>query len=599
MDAEGRVLLEHKIPVEACDPPHLTPDPTLVIVPLPWRTREHIFQTRGLKDDGVHDGWSDEDALAVLAAETAVGSESMLSTIGWCFLDEGDQRLGFYTLLLAAGIDWHGQPEASPAGDLDVRRLFRGLDQPATPLAHYLAAENRARRAESPAAIGSCEAPTGSFLPQIAMLHDLHLGWQQLERGDSGQKRRGRLERQTARFLKQTSSLPLSNTALTAVRLYGGDDAFIRVMDAAGDAFSDRTAHAFYQRLDHARAVARTGDAGRSRSLFDALLDDMLQAGVTPMIDEEIKTTFFADDKDGQAWNAVVRRITDALLAEEINPSALVIAWRLHQLDQRDAAERILAAVTASLRPRARLAWTLPCIAYLWTTDQRARAGAMLDTLLADEDYAEMPRLWRMAAEMAAQNDHLARAAECLERALDLECAAVPNEVNLDRIRVDYGRLLQWWADAADRAGQLDQHELQRWVGRIVRTADRWRSLDADSQQVCRLAAAALAPLGEDELAWDYATSPLAGNSEASIQWHERAREYHRAGRYALAQRAYALAFAAAPGNAEILWQHAQVLMEAGHEVEARQLFQLLTDGTWDPAYDGIKRLAEQALIEN
>ena len=235
------------------------------------------------------------------------------------------------------------------------------------------------------------------------------------------------------------------------------------------------------------------------------------------MVDKEVKETFFSLDDGKSAWQNLVNQLADATIQREAGPSALVVALRLHQLGELDAADRVFAAVTAAGSQELQVSRTLAAVRYLWSTEQQSRAAAMLEPLLDDGRFGDEPTLWRLAAVMADQRGLGGRAAEYLDRALDLEYAELPDEVDIESIRKDYRRLLEQYRDAADLLAGAGPLERQRVVGRVVRAADRWRSIDQEIGDVCRLAADTLAPLGADDLAWDYLTSPLAGQSETTI----------------------------------------------------------------------------------
>jgi tetratricopeptide (TPR) repeat protein len=547
----------------------------------------------------VHDGWSREDALAVLAAETAMGSPSLLSTVAWCFLAKKDKRLGFGPLLLAAGADWNAAPASKPSEDeSEFRGLFDRLQDPGgPPLARYVAAVAKPGTADaSSRKTGPLGGPEQGFLQQLGALYDLSLAWQQSEAGERSAIQRTRLERQTVRFLRRSQSVPLAAAAFSAVRQYGDDASLVRIGDAAGDVFRESTPLAFAQRFAHAAAVAQAGDSARGRELLRALADDMVDAGYLPPLDQQVKTMFFPDEAGQKAWREVVDALTGQVLRRRLEPSALAMARQFHELGEADAAERILAAVTASASSRQPIPSTLAAVSYLCATGQTARAAARLEPLLADERGHRLPGLWWLAAALARQRGLPARAAEYLDLALDLEYSQASAAFELPRLRANYRELLERYRDAGDGVAGSGADEQQRLAACVVRAADRWRSLDPETGDACRLAADALARLGAIDLAWDYATSPLASAAETSFAWDKRGREYHRQGQYELAQRAYALAFEAQPTNAELLWHRAQAFVEAGHRDRAQALWQELVRRAWDPKYDSLRRQAEEAL---
>ena len=133
-------------------------------------------------------------------------------------------------------------------------------------------------------------------------------------------------------------------------------------------------------------------------------------------------------------------------------------------------------------------------------------------------------------------------------------------------------------------------------LARIIRAADHWRSLDPDSAACCQAAAGIFATLGATELAWEYLTTPVAHQPHDSGTWLQQARTLRQRHEAALADRAYARAFAAEPTNAEILSERGDFLLESGRFKEARALFRQLAAGPWQPRFDNLKHQARERL---
>src|SRR5205814_3456782 len=132
----------------------------LVVLPLPYRSREHIIQTRKLKDRRNEDLPFD-DALALLAADFAAGNgESLLKVFRESFHGRDQRQLGLYVLLASAGQNLDAQ-------NLDV--LSEHRDEP---LAQYLALHSSPvlRQHASQWAVGSVQWGDG-FLRYRAVPH--------------------------------------------------------------------------------------------------------------------------------------------------------------------------------------------------------------------------------------------------------------------------------------------------------------------------------------------------------------------------------------------------------------------------------------------
>jgi hypothetical protein len=131
----------------------------------------------------------------------------------------------------------------------------------------------------------------------------------------------------------------------------------------------------------------------------------------------------------------------------------------------------------------------------------------------------------------------------------------------------------------------------------VVRAADRWRALDRDSAEPCRLAARVLRTLGEDrELVWGYLTTPVALRPNEAGPWSGIAEEMRQAGEADLADRALQAAFEAEPTNAQHLWDRARHLGQAGQTARARALYRQLAEGSWQPRFAWVQAQARREL---
>ncbi|MCG8402940.1 MAG: tetratricopeptide repeat protein [Firmicutes bacterium] len=128
----------------------------------------------------------------------------------------------------------------------------------------------------------------------------------------------------------------------------------------------------------------------------------------------------------------------------------------------------------------------------------------------------------------------------------------------------------------------------------MIGAADRWRALDTDDTQACNYAGRILEVLGENDLAWDYLTTPLAEHSNEAGPWVNLANQLRSQGDLVLADRAFATAFEVEPTNAQVLWDRAQLLQQSGRFEEATQLYQQIANTDWQPRFDWIKQQAKR-----
>jgi Tfp pilus assembly protein PilF len=134
------------------------------------------------------------------------------------------------------------------------------------------------------------------------------------------------------------------------------------------------------------------------------------------------------------------------------------------------------------------------------------------------------------------------------------------------------------------------------FVARVVRTADRWRALDDDDTQACQAAARIFQRLGASGLAWEYLTTPLAEKPNEASPWLNLAQVFRNEGDFELADKAYDEAFKAEATNAQILWDRAQNLLQAGRVADARRIYEQLAAGEWQPRFQWLKAQAKQFL---
>src|SRR5207249_2247288 len=97
-----------------------------------------------------------------------------------------------------------------------------------------------------------------------------------------------------------------------------------------------------------------------------------------------------------------------------------------------------------------RLGMSLAGLQFLWQTSQFPQADRLLQDGLAHKEWGKHPARWRLAGKIAGRRDQTARALECLERALELGYAKLPEVIDLQAVRRDYGELLGHYQSLAD-----------------------------------------------------------------------------------------------------------------------------------------------------
>jgi Tfp pilus assembly protein PilF len=292
-----------------------------------------------------------------------------------------------------------------------------------------------------------------------------------------------------------------------------------------------------------------------------------------------------------------MRKTAASLVEKKKRPAVLALASQCRQVGDESLAGTLLGTALEGIKDdKERRAMTLAAIDFLMETGQLAEADRLLTRLLDDPELAKKAGLWRLAERLAERRDQPAREYECLERALDVEYRNLPEFINLNAVRRDYERLLGHYQDLANALERLKLRPPADFVAKVVRTADRWRALDPAADGACETAGRILRTLGERELVWDYLTTPVGRRPNESGPWAQLAKSLTRTGELELADRAYAAACEAEPTDAQILWDRAQNLRQAGKTTEAQKLYRQLAEGDWQPRFNWVRTQAKWQL---
>jgi len=596
LGSDKKVLAEWRIVLRPCGAPQLQPDTEkLVILPLPARTRDHVQRTRS-QPPGNFAAWSEEDALAYLASDLAQGSDEAAQVISQRFLQRGDRRLGFYTLLLSSAYVWNPQQEHDFGNNLRLR-LDPLSDHPHELLAQYVAGYLKARQSNHQEPIGPVDSrePAG-FLPQLAEFHDLYARWSSGKAAQSDAAHLALDRERALQFLRNCRLPELQWALLSVIRAQRGDAEFCGLIEQMDLSTKNFPAVSYVARYEHARGLGQSGNWPRAEELFSKLYSETLEAGWLPPIDAGFRQAFQNAAGGPQRWQALVRETAAKLLAEGLRPLVVRLAWQVQQAGDQPLADEVLNLALGGAESAEGLPATLAAVEYLWSTNQLPRADGLLQPLLDDPKYSQWPALWRLAAMLAEQRGMTARSLSYTERAMQLEYKGLPEVFNVQAVRNEYSQLLtkyQQLAAAVAVPGAAPPREL---VAQVIRAADRWRAIDPDPTAACQAAARILADLGAADLAWDYLTTPLAAKPNEAAPWASLAETLRQQGQFELSDRAYASAFEAEPTNAQLLWDRAQVLLQAGRGAEAKRLLRQLAGGQWQPRFQGLQLQAKQSL---
>jgi tetratricopeptide (TPR) repeat protein len=589
LDADGKEVSVRKGVLRRAEAPDLAPDvKKLVILPLPFRSPDHVRKMLKVENKRLED-LRFEDALALLAAYVGAGDGNNANEVfRHSFHDRDQRQIGFYVLLAAVG-------QNLDAEHVDV--LAEHLDEP---LAQYLALHTSPvlRRHASQWAVGTGQW-RDSFLQRLAVSHALYQRWAKDHPGRGDAQRRAERDR-ALDYVRRNAGTLFGWALLCLLQDRAGDDRdFHLALAEAWPLFQDVPGLGYSARYEQARSLWHGGRPAEARRHFKELYEQTLARELLPPIDGDFRAALLGDGKEPDEWSALLRDTAARLVREKHRPAVLDLARQCWELNDPSLANHLLGVALEGLpQDDEGLALRLAGLEFLWQTGQLARADDLLQGLLADERLAGRAALWRLASRLAERREMPDRRLACLERALDVQYQELPEVINLDDLRRDYGNLLEQYLHLADAMLTLKVAPPPEFVAKVVRTADRWRALDSDGERACQAAGRVLQTLGARDLGWDYLTTPVALRPNESGPWSGLAQELSRKGDLDLADRAFAAAFEAEPTNAQLLWDRAMNLRQAGKHVEARKLFRRLADGTWQPRFAWLQTQARAYVDE-
>jgi tetratricopeptide (TPR) repeat protein len=576
---------------EATDPPSLTPNvKKLLVLDLPHRAPNHLIESLKVSDQRFRE-LTFAAAKKLVAAYAASRQGEMARVVFQQALAERDQRHpGYYVLLASAGI-------SLDSNNIDV------LDaHPDDPLAQYLALYSSPvlRKGASQWATAS-NAWKDGILHRLSVGHALHQRWSSGRPvGTDAAKRKAERGRALA-YVKQYAGTELAWGVLGVVqdRTAALTDkaeraAAFRELAAAYALFADAPGLGDFARYEQARCLWHAGAGEPARKRFLALLDGARGRGALLPIDGDFLAALRAGKGDA-AWPAVMRREARACVKAGRRDQALLLAWQCWQLEDQTTARSLYAEAVQGV-PSKDLPAQLSALSFLLRTNQKAEAERLVGKLLSDAGHARRPDLWRVASRLAGEQFKHARRLECLEKAVELEETSPTPVVNVEQFRADHTALLAEYESLAKSLVTLKLPPPRGFRDRIVRAADRWRAVLPGDAAAASSAASALRILGERELAWDYMTTRVAFRPGESDVWVGLAGELRGTGERKLADLAYEAAFEREGSNAQILWDRAENLREAGRTAAARQVYRQIAEGSWQPRFASLKEQAKWAM---
>lgn len=605
LDAEGKERSKQQNRLSPSQEPELRPGlANLVVVPLPLRTREKAFETvsldpgRSLADDvnGCYRYLDAHQAVGLLASLAVQRSEDAKLLLRNCYALGEELKPGHFVLFASGGFN------------LLDEQLFRNwvARQPDDPLIRFLALvssrDYRFGQVRWPINLASGVAPEDTFLGRLARFFDLTVRESQdsplLRWGLVGLVNRPLREqdaKHSLEFIRKHARTPWSLAMLCQMTQRSGHGSRWQLELAKVWGEMSKGGTVYEPTYEQARALYRAGHKDEARKHYLALYERTLEQGNLPVFDGDFMNALVEPGRADDPWMTLLQKTAHRLIELKSRPAVVLLAYQARALGDLGAFDNLLSVtLTGITDDRDRLETYLAANLVLVHHNQDARAEKLVLELLEHKEYRAIASLWRLAAHLADRQGQQSIGLDRLERALELEYLNLPDVINLETWRNDYRRLLDHYLALAPQVASSTD---KSWslVQRTIRTADRWRAHDPEEGKVaCELAGQVLKRLGQEELAWEYLTSPIALHPENATRPADLAVQLNRTGDYALADRAYTTAFLQRPHDGQLLWDRSRNLIQAGQLEQGRQLLRQLVDSKED--WPQLKQRARWAL---
>ncbi len=425
--------------------PELAPDvKNFVVLQLPYRSREHVRKTLKIENTKLEDLRA-EDALALFAAEFAGQNAGEADRIfRQTFYDRKQRQLGFYVLLAACG-------QNLDAEHGDVLSVY-----PNEPLAQYLAlySSPSLRTLTSQWGINAEQWKPG-FLQHLAVTHALYQHWQN-SKADVNDEAELKRALEHARRNKSTAfgwailSLIQDRANAEEAQKKNASTAY-RTLADAWLLFEEMPGMSYAARYEHARSLWKAGQRDTAHKEFRELYEKTIKEDVLPPIDADFRQVLQGEGREPNLWSELLRETAKRMVEGKHRGVVLILARQCWKLGDQPLANELQATAIAGITEEKELhPMTLAAIDFLMETSQWPQVDQLLDGLLADPKLADNPILWRLRAVLAEKRGLSTREVECLEQALALEFADLPDVINLEVVRRDYGKLLKHYESLAE-----------------------------------------------------------------------------------------------------------------------------------------------------
>ena len=343
--------------------------------------------------------------------------------------------------------------------------------------------------------------------------------------------------------------------------------------------------------------LARSGGFEQASKLYSQRVLAASRLGIRFQLNLELRQAYLKQDGGKEKWQSLVKEVMQNFAKLGDRGAVLSLATQAHNTKDKELSDTGLKLVAKDVDFADR-----PLLLEAVMNFHRARgdwkdADKRFEQLIDMRDFAKIPMLWRQGAAIAHFGGDLDKELRRIERAVELEYESWPEKIDLNLVRQRFGELLDKFAALGNSKDQKRSLPAD-FAERVIRIADRWRSLDPNITTACQKAAAALHAAGYRKMAWDYWTTPLALSPNEASGWLALAKNLQGKALNDLADEAYTEAYAAERTNAQILWDHANLLRTTGKKDRARAMVEQLANGAWQPRFQPLKSQA-RGLLNN
>ena len=316
------------------------------------------------------------------------------------FFAAGDRRVGFYTLLLAAGHVWEPAAEVQLPGGAKIR-LDPEKDFPSSPLAHYVGQQlvlNRLGTNKDAAEFPKLQQWGGGFVLRLGVFRGLVNRWTSGRADNAGDEQRHK-EFWEAMDFADTSPDPYFAWATVAVvrNHFTNDSQAARKMTRVMERLQDLPGLRLEARFEYANLLCASAEWDKGRKVYADLFREAVAAGFLPPEDAAMHGAFTggepAQSAEGRVqWAALMRDAAGSFVARGDRSAVVGLARRCRADGDIALAADLLDLALDGAAGTERFVTTLAVVHALADANQSERRGIHPPPAAGRRDDRPVPR---------------------------------------------------------------------------------------------------------------------------------------------------------------------------------------------------------------